>query len=31
MLRAFARFSPLRTQARFGEEMFVNGYALKTR
>ncbi len=30
-LRACARFSPLRAQARFGEEMFVNGYALKTR
>ena len=31
MLRACARFSPQRAEARLGEEMVVNDYALKTR
>ena len=31
MLRAYARFSPQRAEARLGEGMFINGYALKTR
>ena len=30
MLRACARFSPQRAEARLREEMFINGYALKT-
>ena len=31
ILRACARFSPQRAEARLEEEMFINGYALKTR
>ena len=31
MLRACPRFSPQRAEARLEEEMFINGYALKTR
>ena len=30
MLRASHAVSPLHAEARFGEEMFVNGYALIT-
>ena len=29
--RACARFSPQRAEERLEEEMFINGYALKTR
>ena len=31
ILRACARFSPQRAEARLEEEMFINGYAPKTR